>query len=192
MKHCSGLLLLMVCAGLAYAQDPPGRETPRQPIVKDFESLDKDGDGHITRPEAENENFYNHWDAADKNKDDLVSRAEYISYIAEEDPLLGEEVPLEELPQAELRERLGGGASSTVSNPELLPKISEDFEGLDGNADRQLTREEVQGQTVSQHFSHMDSNNDGVITAEEYNNYLFKYGTQVATEDLIERFERVR
>lgn len=192
MKHCSGLLLLMVCAGLAYAQDPPGRETPRQPIVKDFESLDKDGDGHITRPEAENENFYNHWDAADKNKDDLVSRDEYISYIAEEDPLLGEEVPLEELPQAELRERLGGGASSTVSNPELLPKISEDFEGLDGNADRQLTREEVQGQTVSQHFSHMDSNNDGVITAEEYNNYLFKYGTQVATEDLIERFERVR
>lgn len=192
MKYCAGLLLCAMCAGTAYAQVSATPETPRQPIVKDFDSLDQDGDGYITRPEAENENFYNHWDAADKNKDDVVSREEFVSYIAEEQPRLGQEIPVDELPQAELRERLGGGASSTVTNPELLPRISEDFEGLDEDGDRQLTREEVQGQTISRHFTHMDSNSDGVITLQEYNNYLFKYGTQVATEDLVERFERVR
>lgn len=194
MKYSSGLLLLALCCPMAgYAQDPPPpRETPGEPIVKDFESLDKDGDGAITRAEAENENFYNHWDAADKNKDDVVSHDEFVRYIAEEEPRLGEPVPLEELPQAELRERFGGGAGSTVTNPELLPKIRDDFDSLDENNDRQLTRDEVRSESVSQHFSQMDTNGDGVITSEEYNNYLFRYGTQVATEDLVERFERAR
>lgn len=192
MQYAGLVFLMLICPVALYAQEPPPRETPREPIVKDFERLDKDGDGYITRAEAEGENFYNHWDAADKNKDDVVGREEYTTYIAEEHPRLGVERPLAELPQAELRERLGGGSGTAVSNPELLPAISNDFDSLDSDKDRQLTREEVRGETIHEHFSFMDRNNDGVITKDEYNSYLFRYGTQVATEELVDKVEGLR
>lgn len=186
-------MCVVLCLPLfALAQNPPPRETPREPIVKDFDSLDKDGDGYITRAEAEKENFYNHWDAADKNKDDVVSYDEYITYIAEEEPLLGVETPPEELPQAELRERFGGGSSTAITNPELLPPIRDDFETLDQDHDRQLTRDEVRSESIHEHFSFMDSNSDGLITQSEYDNYLMRYGTQVATEELVDKVQGLR
>lgn len=191
MKYSGALFLILTCSMAVYAQDPP-RETPREPIVKDFESLDKDGDGYITRAEAEGENFYNHWDAADKNKDDVVGRDEYVTYIAEEQPRLGVEQPPEELPQAELRERLGGGSDTAVTNPELLPTISSDFESLDSDHDRQLSRDEVRSESIHEHFSFMDSNSDGLITVDEYNNYLYRYGTQVATKELVDKVQGLR
>ncbi|MEX1034234.1 MAG: EF-hand domain-containing protein [Cellvibrionaceae bacterium] len=183
-----GRLIFIALAPLLVASLAYGQQTPREPLVKDFHTLDADGDGYITRAEAEDENVWYHIDAIDKNKDQVVSREEFINYIAEEKPLLGEELPTEELSQPYLRERTGpNGAGVVVTNPELLPKINTDFDSLDDNGDRHLVRDEVRNQAVHEHFSHIDDDSDGRISESEFNSYLYEYGTQVATEEVVEK-----
>ncbi|MGQ9427476.1 EF-hand domain-containing protein [Gilvimarinus sp. F26214L] len=184
-RYCILATAILAAGGVAAQQPEPQPQTPRQPLTRDFESLDKDGDGHITRAEAEHENVEYHFDAIDKDKDEALSREEFVRYIAEEDPLLGEPIPTEELPQAELRERLDQDPD-VVTNPELLPKIDSPFEDVDEDGNRYITREESDGEELHEHFSHMDTDNDGRISISEYNNYLYKYGTQVATQELME------
>lgn len=188
MKPLMWTALSVILAAGAHAQEPT-TQTPQEPLVKDFGSLDKDGDGYITRAEAQGENLDYHFDAVDKNKNDVVSREEFVTYIAEEEPLLGEELPLADLPQAQLRERMLGG-SNVVTNPELLPKINSDFESLDDNNDRVLSRQEVDNEAVHEHFTHIDRNSDGRIAEREYDDYLREYGTLVATEDVVEQYLR--
>lgn len=188
MKSHLAFMLTMLLTVFAHGQEPT-TETPQQPLTRDFDTLDRDGDGYITRWEAENENVEYHFDAIDEDKNGVLGRDEFVNYIAEEDPLLGEPLPLSELPQAELRERIEGDPN-VVSNPELLAKINSDFESLDENNNRYLTREEVENEAVHEHFSHMDLNSDGHVTEREYNAYLRDYGTQVATEDIVEQLFR--
>lgn len=188
MKQQLPLVMALLLASGVQAQEPV-TQTPRQPLVKDFETLDRDGDGYITRAEAANENVDYHFDAIDKDKNNVLSREELVRYIAEEDPLLGEPVPLAELPQAELRERIEGD-SNVVTNPELLAKINTDFDSLDDNNSGYLTREEVENEAVHEHFTHLDLNSDGRVTEREYSDYLREYGTQVATQDIVEQLLR--
>lgn len=196
MKQALSILVVSFLVSAAYGQEPgtqmpkePTTQTPQEPLVKDFDTLDKDGDGYITRAEADNENVSYHFDAIDKTKNDVISREEFVNYIAEEDPSLGEQLPLADLPQAHLRERVQGDPK-VVTNPELLPKINTAFEDLDGDDNRYLSREEVANEALHKHFSHIDGNNDGRIAEREYNDYLREYGTIVATEDVVEKLLR--
>lgn len=188
MRRIPLLSLTLLLASVLQAQEPTTK-TPQQPLVKDFDTLDKDGDGYITRIEAENENVEYHFDGIDKDKNDVLSRDELVTYIAEEDPLLGEQLPLAELPQAQLRERIEGDRN-VVTNPELLAKINTDFASLDSNNSGDLSRDEVDNEAIHEHFSHIDRNNDGRIVEREYSDYLREYGTQVATEDVVEQLLR--
>lgn len=188
MKSQLAFILAVLLTTGAHSQEPT-TQTPQQPLVKDFDTLDEDGDGYITRLEAENENVEYHFGAIDTDKNDVLARNEFVNYIAEEDPLLGEPLPLSELPQAQLRERIEGDPN-VVSNPELLAKINSDFESLDDNNSGYFTRGEVDNEAVHEHFSHIDVNSDGHVTEREYSDYLREYGTQVASEEVVERLLR--
>lgn len=160
--------------------------TPQQPITQNFDSLDADGDGYITRNEADGNNVLFHFPAIDRNKDRVVSKEEFERYIVEEEPLLGEQLPLEELPQAHLRERVEEGSDpSVVTNPELLPRIKATFADLDENGNEVLTREEVRGEAIHRHFEQIDINSDSRITDHEFDRYVREWGTQVVTEDVM-------
>lgn len=163
-----------------------GQQTPREPITKDFDTLDTDGDGSIHRLEAQGENVNYHFDAIDKDKNETLSREEFTRYIAEEEPLLGEPLEKEELPQAYLRER-SGSQSEVVTNPSLLPKIEAEFDELDNNDDAFIARSEAEDDEIYEHFMHMDRNDDSRISTQEYNAYLREHGTQVATKELMEK-----
>jgi len=163
-----------------------GQQTPREPLTKDFDTLDKNGDGSIHRLEAENENVNYHFDAIDKDKNETLSREEFTRYIAEEEPLLGKPKKKEELPQAYLRER-SGSQSQVVTNPSLLPKIEAEFAELDNDDDSFISRNEAEDDEIYRHFMHIDRNDDSRISSQEYNTYLREHGTQVATKELMEK-----
>lgn len=173
--------LLISLSAATWAQ-----KTPQEPIVNDFESLDKDGDGYINRSEADDNNIYYHFEAVDKDRDQVLSREEFTRYIAEEEPLLGEELPLSELPQAYLRERTQQ-ETDAVTNRALLPKIETEFDDLDNNDDAFISRSEAGDDDLYEHFIHMDRNDDSMVSVSEYNDYLEEYGNIVATKELMER-----
>lgn len=194
MKQVLAATLFVVIAAQSYGQKPEDdvpTQTPQEPIVKGFETLDADGDGYVDAVEAEDENVWYHFDAIDKNKDEALSREEFVEYIADENPLLGEELPLEEQPQPYLRERTQED-TDVVTNPELLPRIDTDFGSLDEDNDRHITREEAGNDNVHDHFRHMDEDSDGRVSESEYDNYLYEHGTQVATQELVEELQGLR
>lgn len=176
---CAALALLLVAAP-GYSQ-----KTPQEPLTQDFESLDVDGDGVLSRKEADDNNVWYHFDAIDQNKDQTLSREEFTQYIVEEEPLLGEQLPLEELPQAHLRERLKDD-SDVVDDPQLFRKIDTTFADLDNNGDGFLSREETRDDDIYRHFRHLDVNSDSVISSHEYARYLREGGTTIATEEVLE------
>jgi cold shock CspA family protein len=183
--RCGSILLsLWLLSPVGHAQ-----QTPKEPLVNDFDTLDVDQDGYITRHEADDKNIWYHFEAIDKNRDQVLSREEFITYIAEENPLLGESLPQDELPQAYLRERTQKEAD-VVTNPELLPKIENDFDDLDNNDDGFISRSESRSDAIYRHFSHIDRNDDSRIGVSEYNDYLYKYGTLVASEALLNKRQR--
>lgn len=184
MKQLATTVLLLVAATAAY-----GQKTPQEPLVKDFDSLDRNGDGVIDREEADDENIWYHFTAIDMDRDQVLSRDEFRSYIVEEEPLLGEQLPQSELPQAYLKERAGKD-QDVVTNPTLLPKIQTGFEDLDNNDDGYVSRDESRDDSIYEHFSNIDTNHDSRIGGDEYDSYLRRYGTQVASGDLVESYTR--
>lgn len=173
---------------VALSLSAQAQKTPQEPLVNDFDSLDVDKDGVISRQEADDHNVWYHFTAIDKNRDRVLSQEEFITYIVEEEPLLGEELELSELPQAYLRERTQDDAD-VVTNPELMPKIHSEFGDLDANENGFISRDEARGDQIHRHFSHIDSNNDSRLSFGEYENYLEEYGTLVATESLVEKMQ---
>jgi cold shock CspA family protein len=176
---CTALALLMT-VGSAHAQ-----KTPQEPITHDFETLDVNDDGYISRKEAEGENILYHFPAIDEDQDQTLNKQEYLNYIVEEEPLIGEELPLSKLPQAYLRERAGQD-SEVVTNPALMPKIETEFSDLDNDGDGFISAAESDDDDAYEHFRGMDLNDDSLVSEYEFEKYLREYGTIVATEEVLE------
>jgi Ca2+-binding EF-hand superfamily protein len=179
----STALALLLAAGSAYSQTT---KTPQEPITQDFETLDENDDGFVSRQEADDENVWYHFTAIDADRDHKLSKDEFVNYIRQEEPLLGEQLPLEELPQAYLRERTGVGSNAdVVTNPELLPKIQTEFAGLDNDGDGFISLAEAADDYANEHFTHIDINDDGMLSEYEFETYLREHGTEVATQDVV-------
>ncbi|MCW8195872.1 EF-hand domain-containing protein [Proteobacteria bacterium 005FR1] len=176
---CTALALLLA-AGSVYSQ-----KTPQEPITHDFDTLDANNDGVISKREADDNNVWYHFPAIDADRDQTLSREEFTNYIVQEEPLLGEALPLEKLPQPYLRERVKDDAD-VVTNPALMPKIETEFSELDNDGDGFISRAEADDDDMYEHFTRMDINNDSLVSDYEFESYLREYGTIVATEEVLD------
>lgn len=130
---------LLCCSAFAVAHDRGGPP---------FEKLDSDGDGMITRAEAEANapRLVNHFDAIDADKDGFLSRDEL---------------------QAHAKER----------GEHRLHRADEAFGKADANGDGQLSQEEVDKgmPMVGRRFSSIDANGDGAVTREEFRAHMHEH-----------------
>jgi Ca2+-binding EF-hand superfamily protein len=133
-------------------KDEPKRLTPEllRGSAEDFiKYFDKNKDGYLTRDELP-PRLAEMFARLDLNGDGKLDRKEV------EEMLRG------------LRQRFaeGGGPPGASAAP--------DFNALDRDADGRLTRDEVKGTPLAEHFDEIDTNKDGKIDRREFNAYMKK------------------
>lgn len=132
-------LTLLCCSPLAVAH-----EGGHQP----FEKVDSDGDGMITRTEAEANapGLATRFDAIDADKDGSLSRDELRAHAKQRDQ-------------------------------HRRHRAEEAFGKADANGDGQLSQEEAnQGMPfVGRQFSSIDVNDDGAVSREEFRAHVYEH-----------------
>jgi hypothetical protein len=128
-------LASLALAVVAQAGDEPARPTSRGPA-----QVDANGDGLVTREEAQaHPRLSAQFDSADTDKDGRLDTAERNAH--------------RELMRSEMRERAeerwkaadadGDGALSRQEAQQSMPGIAERFEKFDGNGDGKIARDEM-------------------------------------------------
>jgi Ca2+-binding EF-hand superfamily protein len=157
---------------------------------KDMASLDADGDGAITREEAKSHpRLVEKFDAVDANKDGKLEKTELDAQREAhraEWKARGEE-------RWKSADTDGNGTLSRVEAEASMPWMSGSFEKLDGNADGQLTREEMRAgrehghegmrEAAADRFKGADANGDGAIDLAEAQTGMPKLAEKFTTVD---------
>lgn len=87
MKTQFTLVLAMAAAPSLTLAAGYGASPDRSPPGASFESVDSDGDGKISRPEAKKyPELYKRFGQYDKEKSGTLSRAEFEQYAVDQDP----------------------------------------------------------------------------------------------------------
>jgi Ca2+-binding EF-hand superfamily protein len=127
--------------------------------------LDANGDGKISRKEAEGRPLAKAFDVLDRNKDGYLDRKELMGWVQRMGKAGGND-----------GEKGRPGAALVTGNN------AADFDSLDKDADGRLTREELQGTKWAELFDKIDANKDGRIDRKEFENYL-RQTTEPATPE---------
>lgn len=154
-KFLSGTVLAtfaLLAAGWAQAQttEPVAPAAPVAPMAKSKSAkpmkLDTDGDGYVSREEAQgHKGLATRFDAADTDKDARLSSAELKALHDSMPPKPGK----------------APKAPKTGKAPA--------FNTLDTNADQMLSRDEIaQHPKLAKRFEQVDTNKDGQVSADEY------------------------
>jgi Ca2+-binding EF-hand superfamily protein len=127
----------------------------QQRMQEQFRQADKDGDGSLSKPEAEAgmPRLAKDFDAIDANKDGKITQEELRAYGAKR--------------HAHMKER---GAQSGQRDPDASKaRFSERFKQADADGDGALSKAEAEKSMprLAQHFDEIDSNHDGKITQDE-------------------------
>jgi hypothetical protein len=139
MKTLSFALALLAAPLLAVASDdpaPPAAETGW------MQKLDKDGDGLVSRAEAEvaaSERALERFDAIDANKDGYVSKDELDAKKAERSAAIKQRAN-EHWKSADTD---GDGMISKEEAEAGMPMLSRRFDSLDANGDGYISRDEM-------------------------------------------------
>jgi len=144
---CTGLLLdsSVTHAQAGNPSTPPARTGPKDAgdasVEVHFSSLDRDGDGLISRSEARaNRVISNKFRQLDRDANGQLSPAEFSMQAAETGPV-------------QPQDKVSGEA----------------FARLDTNADGNLSRDEVRDNVrLSTRFTTIDANGDGLLSLPEY------------------------
>lgn len=135
---------LVVAAGPAGAADDPGRKPPEDR----WSAHDTDGDGALSRAEAEAgaPGLLRNFDRIDADGDGRISREEMNS--------AREKARTEARKQADERwrgaDQDGDGMITREEAKAGMPRVSENFDQLDADGDGRLSRDEVQ-RSMQQH-----------------------------------------
>jgi Ca2+-binding EF-hand superfamily protein len=130
-------------------------EALKQRFAERFKQADADGDGALSKAEAEAgmPRLAKHFDAIDANKDGKITQEELRAYGAKR--------------HAHWKEHGGRGGHG---DPEALKqRFAERFKQADADGDGALSKAEAEKSMprIAQHFDEIDSNHDGKITQDE-------------------------
>ena len=127
--------------------------------------LDANGDGKISRAEAEGRPLARAFDMLDRNKDGYLDRKELVGWVQR----MGKAGP-------------NKGENGRIGADFATANNADDFDSHDKDADGRLTREELQGTKWADQFDKIDANKDGWIDRKEFENYLRQLGETSKTD----------
>ena len=127
-----------------------------------LERLDTNKDGKISKDEARGP-LAERFDQIDRNKDGFIDRAE-LKQMARTMQALG---------KAKDKSKFAKGFDKGFNPPAASSRFP-DFDSLDKDADRRLTRDEVKGTALEKAFDEIATNKDGKIDPKEYESYQKK------------------
>lgn len=163
------VILFLLAAGTAMAQEHNGQERPAPPTGADFvERLDVDGDGSVS--ESEFDGPVEHFAHLDANGDGQLSEEEAPKGPPPKQQQEGQEGEQSEQEQGERPEhveqqRPEGGEYERPERGEAQSEERGFASRLDQDGDGQVSESEFDG--PAEHFSELDKNSDGFISEEE-------------------------
>lgn len=169
-------------------------------ITADFDSLDNNGDLHISREEADDNGIWEHFLLVDTNADTMISLQEYRTYLQLNPQSAEDSVELlrrSEMKRPEMTKDMAKNSYVTegteAENPRDwsgdIEKIDTDFDSLDNNDDKFVSREEADDNNIYNYFPQIDTNGDSLLSKKEYMNFVMSNPAAVEDYDEVEESE---
>lgn len=153
------------------------QQTLKETMGNGFRQLDQDGDGRISKAEAQNNGQLSaNWDALDQDGDGALNEQEFAA-TRQSDEHSHAEHSDQGSSQADTRGDTGasgGGipASRHQSHTVGGDVVSDVLNDLDEDRDGQISQQEAEAEaTLFSHWDQLDQNRDGALDAKELNRY---------------------
>ncbi len=178
MKRTAFILSLLSITAAAWAQTPPAANDERRPGVSreqseqrreqykqrfeaEFKKADTDGDGALSKAEAEKAmpRLARDFAAIDVNKDGKVTQDEIRTYMqtrmaAHHGGKGGEQGKPRFDERFKKADTDGDGALSKAEAEKSMPRLARDFDAIDANKDGKVTQDELRSFMVAHHAEH--------------------------------------